>query len=404
MTTSLPLPDLFDPAVLEDPYPLYARLREHAPVHRVPGTDFHLVSSWAAVSEAADRTAEFSSHLTAVLVDRPGDTPAVFDLDSTGTAVHVLATADARTHAAHRGIVGPALAARVRAVAPRVRALAETLWDTARTGDRLDWATGMADRLPFAVLAEIIGLPARDVPRLLTWAYDSTEMLGGVVAEGRMPALVASAAALAHYAWQAVAGPDIPAGSLLGVLAAARAEGRVDEQQAVLILVQLVGAGGESTAGLIASAARLLATHPEIQDRVRARPELLPLVLDEAMRLESPFRGHHRHVTADTSLAGTDLPAGSHLLLLWGAANRDPAVFPDPDTFDPARPRTRAGLAFGRGAHFCLGSALARAEATAALTLLLERTTTFALDPDTPPRWVPSLFVRRHASLPLRLR
>ncbi|MEV0335125.1 cytochrome P450 [Nocardia sp. NPDC050717] len=409
MTTELAATDLFDPAVLDDPYPLYRALREHAPVHRVPGTDFFLVSSWAAVAEATARPADFSSHLTGVLVARPGAAPTTFDLDATGQAVHVLATADAEVHAVHRGIVGPALAKRVRGMGPTVSALAEQLWAEELDGDRIDWATGMADRLPLALIAELVGLPGADVPRLLGWAYDSTEMLGGIVPDGRMTALVTSAAELAHYAHGAVvaakgrvAATDSPA-ALIDVLAAALAAGRIDEQQAVLILVQLIGAGGESTAGLIAAAARLLAEDPQLQARVRARPDLLPAFLEETLRLESPFRGHHRHVVADTELCGIDLPAGSHLLLLWGAANRDPARFAEPEQVDLARPRGRAHAAFGAGAHFCIGSALARLEATAALGLLLERSTEFTLIEDAPPRWVPSLFVRRHAALPLRI-
>ncbi|MDO3647951.1 cytochrome P450 [Nocardia mangyaensis] len=398
--------DLFDATVLDDPTPLYRTLRETAPVYRVPGTDFFLVSSWRAVTEATRRPAEFSSHLTGVLVAQAGAASVTFDLDANGQGLHVLATADAEVHSVHRGIVGPALAKRVRGLGPVVTALAERCWSEGLDGDRIDWATGIADRLPLALLAELLGLPGEDAPRLITLAYDSTEMLGGVVAEGRMPALLASAAELAHYAYLAVTGARQRIGTprtLLDVLVAAVRAGSIDEQQAVLILVQLIGAGGESTAGLIASAARLLATDPALQSRLRERPDLIPAFLDEALRLESPFRGHHRHVLVDTRLDGVDLPAGSHLLLLWGAANRDPVAYPDPDVLAFDRPRARTHAAFGAGAHFCIGSALARLEATAAITLLLERTESFTLIDAEPPRWVPSLFVRRHVTLPLRV-
>ncbi|MFD4459402.1 cytochrome P450 [Nocardia sp. NPDC058480] len=409
MTTDLEAIDLFDAAVLDDPYPMYRTLREQAPVYRVPGTDFYLVASWAAVAEATRRPAEFSSHLTGVLVAQPGAAPTTFDLDATGQGIHVLATADGDIHAAHRGVVGPALAKRVRTLGPFVTALTEQLWAAELDGDRIDWATGVADRLPLALIAELVGLPGADVPKLLSLAYDSTEMLGGVVADGRMTALITSAAELAHYAYLAISGAkervadrDSPR-TVLEVLVAAMLAGTIDEQQAVLIVVQLIGAGGESTAGLIASAARLLATDLALQASLRERPELIPAFLDEALRLESPFRGHHRHVVSDTQLGGVDLPAGSHLLLLWGSANRDRAAYPDPDVVDLGRPRGRGHAAFGAGAHFCIGSALARLEATAAITLLLERTERFGLIDEEPPRWVPSLFVRRHATLPLRV-
>ncbi len=191
--------------------------------------------------------------------------------------------------------------------------------------------------------------------------------------------------------------------SLMGVLGGAVAAGTIDDATAVSILVQLVGAGGESTAGLIANAARLLAIDPGLQRQLRRDPQRVGDFLNEALRLESPFRGHHRHITADTRLGGVELPAGGHLLLLWGAANRDPSVFSDPDVVDLERRSGATALAFGKGVHFCVGSALARLEATAAITVLLNRTNSFTLDEAAPPQWFPSLFVRRHQSLPLAL-
>jgi cytochrome P450 len=165
----------------------------------------------------------------------------------------------------------------------------------------------MADRLPLTMVAHLIGLPGQDVPRLLRWAYDSTEMLGGIV----------------------------------------------------------------------------------------------DAFLDEALRLESPFRGHHRHVVTDTTLGGVDLPAGSHLLLLWGSANRDPTAFENPDDIVLDRPHIRSHLAFGKGVHFCVGSALARMEALAATTAPLACTDHFSLAEDAETRWLPGLLVCRHSALPL---
>ncbi|MFI1917383.1 cytochrome P450 [Nocardia sp. NPDC020380] len=402
--TALDTVDIFDPAHVEDPYPLYRQLRAQAPVFRVPGTGFHLVTSWDLVTEAVTRTADFSSNLTGVLLRQPSGPPATFDMDGGGQAVHVLATADDPVHLAQRKLVQPLLAKRIRGLGPAVEALVDRLWSEHLDGDRIDWATSMADRLPLALVADIIGLPDADVPQLLSWAYDSTEMLGAVIDAERFGHSVTAAAELTDYLYTAFAAArEHPGDDLLGVLARACAAGEVRDDEAVLILVQLVGAGGESTAGLVANAARLLATTPALQAELRREPALIPAFLDEALRLESPFRGHYRHVRADTRLGGVDLPAGSHLLLSWGAANRDPARFESPDLLDLDRRSGANNLAFGRGVHFCVGSALAKLEATAALTALLERTTGFELIEATPPQWFPSIFVRRHASLPLRI-
>lgn len=396
--------DVFDPVHLDDPYRLYATLREHDPAYRVPGTDFHLVSSWELVTEALDRPEDFSSNLTGVMVQQTDGPPVTFDMDGGGRAVHVLATADDPSHAVHRKLVLAQLPKRIRTLGPTVRTLVDELWDVGLRADgTFEWAREMADALPLALVASLIGLPQSDVPQLLSWSYDSTEMLGGVVTTDRLPALVASAAALTGYLYtEFSAAKRDPQTDLLGVLAHACNEGDLTDDVAVLILVQLVGAGGESTAGLIANAARILATDPELQDRLRNDPQLIDAFLDEALRLESPFRGHHRHVVADTTLGGIPLPAGSHLLLLWGAANRDPAAFADPDTVRLDRPNLKGHLAFGRGIHFCVGSALARTEALAALTTLLERTTSFTIA-DGGAEWVPSLMVRRHRLLRLEL-
>ncbi|MFI1463332.1 cytochrome P450 [Nocardia carnea] len=399
--------DVFDPGYLDNPYPLYRLLREQAPVYRVPGTDFFLVTSSKLLVEAAARTEEFSSNLTAVLVREPNGSASTFDIDAAGQAVHVLATADDPVHAAHRKLVGPALAGRIRTLGGTVDTLVDRLWRQEVHAGHIDWATGMADRLPLAVVAGIIGLPEADHPQLLRWAYDSTEMLGGVVSAERLPQLMTSAAELAGYLHTAFAAAKARSGphddDLLGVLAAAARADRIEDHVAVLILVQLVGAGGESTAGLIANAARILAEDLDLQQQLREQPRLVPAFLDETLRFESPFRGHHRHVTTDTELGGVELPADSHLLLLWGAANRDPAVYSDPDTLDLHRTDHRSHLAFGRGAHYCIGSALAKLEATAAVTALLDNTRRFALVESSPPQWLLSLFARRHRTLPLQI-
>ena len=123
--------------------------------------------------------------------------------------------------------------------------------------------------------------------------------------------------------------------------------------------------------------------------------------MEEVLRYEPPFRGHYRHVVRDTDLGGVHLRAGSRLLLMWGAVNRDPSHFDDPGQFRLDRPAGTGHLAFGKGAHFCVGAALARLEATVVLRHLLERTTLIAQAGTG--RWLPSLLVRRLDHLVLTL-
>ena len=143
----------------------------------------------------------------------------------------------------------------------------------------------------------------------------------------------------------------------------------------------------------------MLAQRPDIQQQVRENPQLLTAFIEETLRYEPPFRGHHRHVRNDTTLGGVELPADLHLLLLWGAANRDPAHFEAPGEFRLARVEAKGHLSFGKGAHFCVGAALARMEAQIVLRLLLDRTSGIeAVDVG---RWLPSILVHRLERLDL---
>lgn len=400
-----PAHDVFSPACIQDPYPLYDRLRAEAPVQQVGDSPFFLVTSFDPVTEATARVEHFSSNLTAAMrhqPDSPDGSVTTFAMDGPGGATHVLATADDPAHAAHRKLVLPRLAAkRIRALEPFVTATANALL-TGATGE-FDWMTTVADRLPMLVVARLLGLPVADVDRLVAWAYGATQLLDGLVDAERLTLAGIAATELGGYLVgrfeQAAADPG---DNLLGDFASYCASEKLAADKAAFMLIQLVSAGAESTASLLGSAALLLANRPDIVRTLRSDPALLPAFLEEVLRYESPFRGHYRHVMTDTDLDGVALPANSHLLLLWGAANRDPAAFDEPHEFRLNRANSKGHLAFGRGAHFCVGAALARLEARIVISRLL------ALRSDIQPagtaEWLPSLLVRRLRRLPLTLR
>ncbi|MBI3227162.1 MAG: cytochrome P450 [Mycolicibacterium cosmeticum] len=394
--------DFFAEAVLRDPYPLYDRLRA-TPVQQVGESGFFVVSAWDAVVEATQRTDDFSSHLTATMVYRPDGTVTTFEMDGPGGPTHVLATADDPVHAVHRKLVLPRMMARrMRELEPFITTRAVRLFDTGCASGAVEWMSEVADRLPMMVVAHLLGLPDTDVPELVRRAYASTQLLDGLVDDGQLRSAALAATELGGYliAQFDDAAAD-PGDNLLGDLATCCATGELDPMAAALMLIQLVGAGAESTAGLLGNAAWLLTALPDIQRQLRADAGTLAAFIEEVLRYESPFRGHYRHVVADTTLAGTALPAGSRLLLLWGAANRDPAQFPAPGQFRLDRPG-RGHMTFGKGLHFCVGAALARLEARIVLQQLLERTNW--LQATAAPDWLPSVLVRRPARLDLRMR
>jgi cytochrome P450 family 144 len=349
---------LFDDQYIQNPYPLYEQMHQTGAVHRIAQSGFYAVSSWEAVNEAVARSGDFSSNLTATMMYQPGGIVAAFDIGELGGAVQALATADEPAHSLHRKSLLPQLAAkRIRAFGPFISETAAHLWNTNVRGARIEWMSAMANRLPMMIVGRIIGVPDADIDKLTRWGYSATQLVEGLVSQNQMEAAGVSVTELSGYiSEQFQKAAANPQDNLLGDLATACATGVLDDVAALTMMITLFSAGGESTASLIGSAAWILATQPEVQQRVREQPELVGAFLEEVLRYEPPFRGHYRHVLNDTELCGVQLPAGSRLLLLWGAANRDPVHFDHADQFRLDRPTAKSHITFGKGIHFCVGS------------------------------------------------
>lgn len=382
----------FGDEALQDPYPLYDRMRAQAPVHRVGDSVFYAVCSWDAVLDAVNRVDDFSSNLTATMVYGDGTVTALH-MGEPGAALHTLATADDPAHAVHRKILLPHLSAkRVRVIEEFATRAAERLWDEQVHDGQIEWMSAIADRLPMMVVARLLGLPDGDVDDLIRLGYATTTLLDGIVTAEQLKTAGSAAFELSSYVMEHFEQATDDSG-LMGDLAARYASGQLEQITALGMMLTLFSAAGESTASLLGSAAWILGTRPEIQRQVRADPALLSAFIEEALRYESPFRGHYRHVWRDTALGGVDLPADAHLLLMWGAANRDPVQFDTPNEFRLDRGSGKTHVTFGKGVHFCVGAALARLEARIVLRMLLNRTTW--IEADDVGKWLPSILVRR---------
>lgn len=394
----------FGPETLQDPYPLFDRMRSEAPVHQIGSSDFYAVCGWDALVDAVNRPEDFSSNLTATAVFRDDGSVVPFPMMEPGNPSHALATADDPIHAVHRKILLPHLSAkRVRIIEDFAARTADRLWDASVVDGRIEWMSSMANRLPMMVVAKLLGLPATDVDELIRLGYATTTLLDGVVTPAQLEAAGIAALELSTY----VMGHFEKAGGagdsgLIADMASRYASGEVDQGVALAIMLTLFSAAGESTASLLGSAAWILADQPEVQRRLRDNPELLGAFIEEALRYEPPFRAHYRHVWRDTTLGGVRLPANGHLLLMWAAANRDPAHFEAPDEFRLDRAGAKGHVSFGKGAHFCIGAALARLEAQIVFSMLLERTEW--IDATEVGEWLPSMLVRRREHLWLTVR
>ena len=267
---------------------------------------------------------------------------------------------------------------------PAVEAIVARLLDNVASDGSAELRASLAAPLALETVAVVLGIPDRYHPAIRGW-YD------------------AFAAALANFTWdpelrrrghEAVAefrralspllATPASAPGLLGVLAAADPRILSDDEILRNALIILFG-GIETTEATILNAAWALLTHPDALAQVRADPELLGPAIEEAMRWEPAVQTCTRHATADTLVGGIAITAGDTVQCMIGGANRDPALFEDPDRFDLRRANADQHVSFGSGRHFCLGAALARLETRTALAALLERFPGLALDPAAPP-------------------
>lgn len=403
MQLDLPGTLLLDRDVINDPYPFYAQLRNHAPVWRVPGTEVFVVSTFARLNEAAARVEDFSSNMRCLLYRDDEGLPARLSFGASGA--DALATADPPIHKLHRDAVFPELVAkRMAALEGEIVEISSRCVQRALEARDVDFMTDIGNVVPITVISRLIGFRAADLDQLLEAAFDSTALLGAMLTLAQLEELVARSGAIgAWIAEQLATAMTKPSDDILGAIARGIESQTLSPGEGAIVLHTLLSAGGESTTSLLGNAVRLLAERQELQQDLRHHPEQIPAFIEEMLRLESPFRLHLRSVPRDAVLGVVEIPAGSTVLLLWGAANRDPSVFERPDDVVLNRPVPRRHIAFGRGIHHCVGAPLARLEARVVLSVLLDRTSSFTLGPANRPHWVESLMVRRHDRLPITL-
>ena len=384
----------------EDPHPALARLREAEPVSWVPVLNGWLVTRWdlaaAVMRDSATFTVDDPRFSTARIVG-----PSMLSLDGPGHDRH------RRPFGApfSRSGVHDQLAAFVTGEADRLVSAMRTGSVPGRGAGRGDLSRSLAAPLAVAVVARALGLGQVDPGTILAW-YDAivgavSELAGG--ASARPARVAAGTAGFSQLSDSLTAVIESPAdGSLL----AAAVQPGLSTAEIISNAAVLMFGGIETTEGMIANAAWHLLSHHDQLDLVRAEPGLLPLAIEESLRLEPAAAVVDRYATRDVQLGDAQsgsaaISAGDLVSVSLAGAGRDPAVFPDPDRFDVRRDNARQNLAFARGPHFCLGVHLARLEARAALRAALSQLPGLRLDPDHPaaPR---GLVFRKPPSLPVR--
>jgi cytochrome P450 len=371
---------LFGPEMLADPYPLYARLRSFAPVCHAGPLGGWVVSRYADVMTVF-RSPNASSERTESIMRRlEPEFRAVFT-----TRAGSMLNADPPRHTRLRGLVNKAFTPRtVEALEPFVRRFVDRVIDEALARGRMDVIHDLAYPLPATVIAEMLGVPHEDRDRFKKWSDETTAVSGNLIGNLEPEVLrraIAAMEELREYFRVVVAQRrTAPRDDLITALVRAQDEGdRLNEEEVLANLVLLLNAGHETTTNLIGNGTLALLRHPDQWERLRRDPSLVPSAVEELLRYDSPVQFTSRVLKGDMELGGQRLAAGDTALLLLGSANRDPGQFPDPDRLDVGRPDNKH-LAFGLGAHFCLGAPLARLEGRIVFEALVRRLPGLRLD------------------------
>lgn len=380
-----------DPALVADPYELYRRMRTVSPVLREPTQGVLVVTGYDEVQAVLGDHETFSS-CNSVTGPFPGfpvplegreeaDIRALVDAHREDLPFSdQLPSFDPPTHTAHRSLL-------TRLITPkRLKENEQFMW---RLADQVlapylahsggEFIREVGNPVALLVIADLLGVPEEDRAEL-------TGVLTGDIALGSIDGAVMSHAPLQYlytrFSDYIADRRDNPRADVMTEMAHATfPDGSMPEViDVVRVASNLFSAGQETTVRLLSSAMMILAENPELQERVRHSPELIPNFIEEALRFESPIRGDFRLARAATTLGGVDVTAGATLMVHYGAANRDPRQFENPDTFDLDRPNARRHIAFGRGIHSCIGAPLARAEARVLIHRILASTKDIRID------------------------
>jgi cytochrome P450 len=401
---------LSDPAVQEDPFEYYAQRHQSCPVWHEPDVDLYVVGSMAEARSTLTDSTTFSN--TPARRGAGANSVAVAYAQALAERGWARATTLQRTdppvHTRYRKVLNRVFTpGRVRALTPGIDSIARELIDRFIPVGRAEFVADLALPLPGMFIAEQLGLDRSDYKTFRRWAEAMLCLANRptMTMDEAMIEVEVELEAQRYLAAECEKRRDLPGDDLISLIVhAANDDGEPFTMNELQDLMhQLVTGGFETTTAGLASAMYLLATHPDQQTLLRSRPELLGNFVEESLRFDSPVQGLWRRSMCPASVGGVEIPEGASVMVRYGAANRDPSVFVEPDRFDITRDNANQHVAFGLGAHFCLGAASARQEMTSAFRIMLERTSWIELDGEiASPRFDPSFFLRPMKRLPIR--
>ena len=379
---------------IQNPYPTLARLRAQSPIHFSRVTNSWVLSRYRDVDEVLRDHRRFSSDPATRLPSGQSLADAKPNADSYTMLIH-----DPPDHTRLRALVNKAFTQRsVDRIETRIRHVIDDLLDEIPSPSAFDLMTALAKPLPVLVIAELLGFPATDRSMLCEWSREKINLLEPTAdtaiqsrQSARLDAYVRSVVELRR----SEPGDDVLSALLIAEQSGDALTIREIENMVRLLLIT----GNETTASLIGNGVLALLRNPQELQRIREDRDLIPAAIEELLRFEPPIQAGFRGVTEDCDFHGTPFRRGDGVILLLGAANRDPSVFSDPDRLDVTR-RERSQISFGRGIHHCIGAPLARLEGRLALEALLQRFSSMHLREENP-QFYPGIILRELQSLPI---
>lgn len=392
-----------DPAFIAHPYDVYAELRRDAPVLYHEATDHWLVARYGDVNALLRDRRVGRTYLHVATHEEMGH-PA----DRAGTEAfwHLIRNGildmEPPDHTRVRRLVAKAFTPKmVAALREPIARRTSELVEAVRGAGPFDLIREIAEPLPVWVIAELLGVPESDRHHLRPWSADICRMYE--LAPTDDDVRIASSASIEFTGYLRTLARERrahPTGDLISELALVVDEGeRLTEDELIGTCVLLLNAGHEATVNVTGNGWWSLFRNPGELARLRADPSIVPAAIEELMRYDTPLQMFERWVLEDVELHGVTIPRGAELGLLFGSANRDPSVFPDPDRLDVSR-SPNPHVTFGAGIHFCLGAPLARVELESSFSTVLERLPGLELDDE--PRWKPNYIIRGLEELRVR--
>ena len=397
MSDQLLLKILTDPVVVPDPYPLLRELRETSPVHRSGLSDSWILTRFedcrTALNDPRLGSPESGEEVTSLLASSRQRMT-----DRTRSLPYLNPPEHTRVRSQVSRAFSPNRVERLRS---EVRAMTEELLDPVAEAGECDLIEALAFPLPANVISELVGVPVTDRDWLRPLVSDVSSLLEPNLQPWEAAQAAASEAKVLEYLDDLIdlRRAELADDLLSGLIAPSADEDGLTQQEVALMILLIYAAGFETTTILIGNMVLTLMRHPDQLARLRADRSLVPQAVEEVLRFEPPVQIDGRYVRADAEVGGHVIPKGHRVLMLLGAANRDPAVMDDPNRFDVGRSEVPL-LSFASGIHFCLGAALARLEGQVVLEALLDRFGKWTPLDDNPP-WHPRIGLRGLANLPV---